>query len=386
MDGVQMTGRAFPNERRWSDFAHEFLAFTTVYTFSGTKVIGEYALGANPNSPTREYIYSGSALLATIEGSTTKYHHVDHLSVRLTADISGSVLGQQGHYPYGESWYSASATTKWQFTTYERDGATNESGNDYAMARYHVNRLGRFNSPDPLAGSVANPQSLNRYAYVLNDPVNSIDPMGLECFRACVTAGGGTTCEWVCDNPFDASRGPVRDDGFGSRRPLVTLAEWDDIHGRPPKGEGGDPGSDKKERDVINAALKQKNLAKCLNEFFGPGTILTNDNLPHIDASKDLLGGAAGRTVVDQVPETGRGTVQIDRGVFRDLPANDLFLVWTYLHETANVLAIQRFTNIQPRGARARLGPRGGPPSAAQANHPWDSDIGQQFEECLSRK
>jgi hypothetical protein len=40
------------------------------------------------------------------------------------------------------SWwrYLSSTTTKWQFTTYERDA---ESGNDYAMARVYINRCGR---------------------------------------------------------------------------------------------------------------------------------------------------------------------------------------------------------------------------------------------------
>jgi len=41
--------------------------------------------------------------------------------------------------------------------------------------------LRRWLSPDPLAGSVFDPQSLNRYAYVLNNPVNLIDPLGLQC-------------------------------------------------------------------------------------------------------------------------------------------------------------------------------------------------------------
>ncbi|MGH9554487.1 MAG: RHS repeat domain-containing protein [Terriglobales bacterium] len=145
---------------------------TTVYVFSGTLVIAEYVNAAL----SKEYVYAGGTLLATYEGATLKYHHPDQLSVRITTDSAGTVLAQQGHYPFGESWYSGAGSTKWQFTSYERDS---ESGLDYAMFRYHNSRAGRFTAPDLLAGELAEPQSLNRYPYVVNDPVNLIDPLGL---------------------------------------------------------------------------------------------------------------------------------------------------------------------------------------------------------------
>ncbi len=167
---------------------------TTVYIFSGSKVIAEYVNGAAPSAPTREYIYSGSALLATIDGSGTKYHMSDHLSARLTTDTNGTVVGQQGHYPFGESWYLTNTTTKWQFTSYERDG---ESPNDYAILRTCVDRLGRFASPDRIAGVVKNLQSLNRYSYTRNDPVNLIDPLGstIRCQGFYVIEG-----TWIVEN------------------------------------------------------------------------------------------------------------------------------------------------------------------------------------------
>ena len=57
------------------------------------------------------------------------------------------------------------------------------------MNRYYSANLGRFYSPDPLnPGSLSDPQSLNRYSYVLGDPVNGSDPTGL-----CTVMLGGIT-------------------------------------------------------------------------------------------------------------------------------------------------------------------------------------------------
>ena len=73
------------------------------------------------------------------------------------------------------------------FTTYYRDY---ESGDDYAQARHYVNRLARFSAMDPVAGSLGNPQSLNRYSYVLNDPANLADPLGLDPCDGDTASGG----------------------------------------------------------------------------------------------------------------------------------------------------------------------------------------------------
>jgi RHS repeat-associated protein len=149
---------------------------STVYIYSAGKDISEYDNGVTPGSPSREYVFSGGQRLTTLTSSTTTYHHADHLSVRLNTDSNGNKIGEQGHYPYGEAWYTANTTTKFIFTSYERDS---ESGNDYAMARYYHVRFGRFCSPDPILGSPGDPQSWNRYAYVRDNPINTIDPRGL---------------------------------------------------------------------------------------------------------------------------------------------------------------------------------------------------------------
>ena len=63
----------------------------------------------------------------------------------------------------------------------ERDS---ESGNDYFGARYYASSMGRFMSPDPSGLAYAdptNPQSLNLYSYVLNNPLVNTDPDGQQC-------------------------------------------------------------------------------------------------------------------------------------------------------------------------------------------------------------
>ena len=78
--------------------------------------------------------------------------------------------------------------TEHHFTGKERD---TESGNDYFGARYYSSAMGRFMSPDWSAkaepvpyAKLDDPQSLNLYSYVLNNPLVGIDKDGHEC-EAC---------------------------------------------------------------------------------------------------------------------------------------------------------------------------------------------------------
>jgi len=62
----------------------------------------------------------------------------------------------------------------------ERDS---ESGNDYFPARYYASSMGRWTSPDPSGLYLAdpeNPQTLNLYSYVVNNPLRFVDPDGLQ--------------------------------------------------------------------------------------------------------------------------------------------------------------------------------------------------------------
>jgi len=73
-----------------------------------------------------------------------------------------------------------------KFTGKERDA---ESGLDYMFARYYNSATGRFLSPDWSAkvepvpyAKLDDPQSLNLYSYVGNNPVGRADPDGHCCW------------------------------------------------------------------------------------------------------------------------------------------------------------------------------------------------------------
>jgi len=133
-----------------------------------------------------DYIYLGDRLLADVTSSSgtttaTTYHYPDRASTRLTTDAGGSVLSRQQTAPFGEvQTDTSSSATKRKFTSYERDS---ETGNDFAINRQFTAANARFTQPDPsgmASAGIANPQSLNQYAYALNDPANMSDPLGLE--------------------------------------------------------------------------------------------------------------------------------------------------------------------------------------------------------------
>lgn len=75
--------------------------------------------------------------------------------------------------------YGQADNVRQKFTGYQND---EETGLDFAEARMYENRHGRFTAVDPLlaSGRSADPQTFNRYVYVMNNPLNLIDPSGMQ--------------------------------------------------------------------------------------------------------------------------------------------------------------------------------------------------------------
>jgi RHS repeat-associated protein len=118
------------------------------------------------------------------------WNHADWLGTeRMRTDINGNPYESCTDTPYGMSLSCVSNqgdTSPMHFTGKQRDW---ESGLDNFGARYlgAGNNLGRFMTSDPLmaSGHARNPQTWNRYAYALNNPLRFVDPDGMEVPADC---------------------------------------------------------------------------------------------------------------------------------------------------------------------------------------------------------
>ncbi len=164
------------------------------------------------------YYYLGDRLVSTQNGTTLSYIHQDHLTgTVVVSDDTGAQIGSTKYYPYGDCRNSqGNLGTDKLFTGQRLDG----TGLYYYNARYYDPTIGRFISPDPFVqwsngfnlvsypltvnviplglGSVnvpqgnypaftleapVNPQALNRYSYVINNPLQYTDPYGWWTFQ-----------------------------------------------------------------------------------------------------------------------------------------------------------------------------------------------------------
>jgi RHS repeat-associated protein len=104
------------------------------------------------------------------------YYHGDHLgSTSVVTDESGAQSEKVNYYPYGSLKERIGEGSTYLFTDQEFDS---ESGLYYYDARYYNPELTRFTQPDTIMQDVYNPQNLNKYAYVLNNPLKYTDPTG----------------------------------------------------------------------------------------------------------------------------------------------------------------------------------------------------------------
>ncbi|UCD92483.1 MAG: hypothetical protein JSV43_00700 [Methanobacteriota archaeon] len=137
---------------------------------------GSVAYEWDPYSRTgMKYLFVNGILIAKIHDDTSKNYYFQDAAgnTRLILDGSKVPLFSTNYKPFGLEFVIGSETYKYSGEHYD-----SETGLYYYGARFYDPELGRFITEDPVEGSGYIPQSLNRYVYVLNNPLRYNDPNG----------------------------------------------------------------------------------------------------------------------------------------------------------------------------------------------------------------
>ena len=173
------------------DHNHNRLTKTDSSTNTVTTYAGKLYEADRQNSTLSEerfFITAAGRLVAVLVKNgatiTEQYVHVDRLgSINVVTDNSGAQIESHSFDAFGlaraSDWGNGAAQpfteTNRGYTGHEMDA---EIGLVNMNARLYDPRIGRFISPDPIIPNIYNPQALNRYSYVYNNPLSYTDPTG----------------------------------------------------------------------------------------------------------------------------------------------------------------------------------------------------------------
>jgi len=164
----------------------------------GGQQVSELAVSGTAVSWLNTNAYAGGKLLATYSGTDTYFALNDALGTKRMLYSPDGLKTNFYSLPFGDGLSSsgnAPDASPLHFTGKERDA---ESGNDYFGARYYSSAMGRFMSPDwsvkvePVPYSkLDDPQTLNLYDYVRNNPLSNVDADGHACSGVLGNTGSG---------------------------------------------------------------------------------------------------------------------------------------------------------------------------------------------------
>jgi RHS repeat-associated protein len=167
---------------------------TTTFAYSGDgarvkkqtganviRYVGGYEDHVTDGVPVKHILAGGLHIATRVSAGPnagTYYAHGDHLgSLNVLTNASGQEVQRLTYLPFGET-LSNTGTVDFLQHRYTGQEQDPETGLYFYHARYYNPVLGRFLSPDSIVPGAGNPQSLNRYSYVTNNPVNLTDPSG----------------------------------------------------------------------------------------------------------------------------------------------------------------------------------------------------------------
>jgi RHS repeat-associated protein len=168
----------------------------TIYVYDAFgNVIAEYD---SAGQLLADYVWvNGQRICKIAAGEQRTYYHTGPGGSTLAlSNAAGQIIGRSDYQPFGAVNASSGTTDKYAFM-----GKDSAFGLYYFGARWYDPATGRFAAPDPVAGRLDTPETLNRYAYALNNPNKFQDPDG-ELFDTLLDIGfiGYDAYRIVADN------------------------------------------------------------------------------------------------------------------------------------------------------------------------------------------
>jgi len=180
-----------------------------------------------------EYIFLGARIARRDSGGNVYYYFGNHLGSAAITNAAGTLCYDADFYPIGgELAFTNTCSQSYKFASMEQDSETLEY---HTQFRQYSPNQGRWLVPDPsgmAAVSLANPQSLNKYAYVTNNPTTLTDATGL-----CGQYYCGPPCGawWDCEVQFQYQFAGCSDPNeYGcSSNSFMGQDVFDSMAGRP---------------------------------------------------------------------------------------------------------------------------------------------------------
>jgi RHS repeat-associated protein len=161
---------------------------------------------ASPAGQVQEEYYVGSQRVAYFANSALHFQHQDWTGTeRMRTTFNGAVEGTFTSMPFGDAFATASGSDG-DASHYAMLDHDYSSDTDHAQFRQYSSTPGRWMSPDPYYGSYdqSNPESMNRYSYVLNNPMEFVDPLGLVVLNPDYCDPSDDSCNICTDSFFSA--------------------------------------------------------------------------------------------------------------------------------------------------------------------------------------
>ncbi|AXC14049.1 cell wall-associated protein precursor [Acidisarcina polymorpha] len=250
------------------------------YDYAGRR-ISTWNAATNNGTDGRMY-WDGQQIAFRSSDNATYFENQDYIGTeRIRTDHNGTTSATYKSLPWGDGYVASILNTEtdvdnFHFADMEQD--SNDAGapmSEHAQFRNYSFYQGRWLSPDPYVGSydITNPESLNRYAYVLNNPLSFLDPSGLD--PCSLPEYDGNPC--IFQNPPpppSCDENPLACFGYGGN----GYCWYFGLCGSPPSngGTGGGSGAPSlglccinfTGRSSLGALLDQAATAKMSNSLF----------------------------------------------------------------------------------------------------------------------